>query len=194
MRLPCSSLQGHPDAFAKPEKIVRRIVQPHEASTDAAHPTAESDRIAALLFDLQIDVERGVRRMRLYLCVLILDLFEEAKLIEPQQTQVPQRRIEDLAFFDQHFTPDDPVSCLRIARDVDPMDCELPVFVDIDAEVDQLFLLVQILDRCRREVDVAARAVNFPQVFKALSKRGLIVNLAGNEAEHEPDHALVERL
>ena len=74
------------------------------------------------------------------------------------------------------------------------MDCELPVFVDIDAEVDQLFLFVQILDRCRREVDVAARAVNFPQVFETLAKRRLVVNLPGNEAEHEPDHALVERL
>ena len=89
MRLTRAALQNNAQTFAKAQEIVRGIIQAEETPADPTDSAAETDRIAALFRDLQIDIERRFRWTRLDLGILGLDFVEIAELIEPQQTKVP---------------------------------------------------------------------------------------------------------
>ena len=131
--MPSPTLKIDGQGFTETKKIVGFVTHPEKTSTDAAHAAAESDRIAALFFDLQIDVDRRFGWTWLDLSVLVLDLFEVAELIQPQETEVPQRRIENLAFLNHDFAPDNFVACCGIAGKGDPVNSELSVFIKLSA-------------------------------------------------------------
>lgn len=63
----------------------------------------------------------------------------------------------------------------RISAECDAADEELSILVHIDREMNQLVLLVEIMDRDRRKVDVAAGAIEFFEILKSLAQQRLVV-------------------
>src|SRR6516162_5311329 len=66
LRLARSALECDGQRLAESEEIVRFIAQAHETSADSANASVETDRILALLFDLQADVNLRFGRARFY--------------------------------------------------------------------------------------------------------------------------------
>src|SRR5262249_26081330 len=120
LRLPSSTLKRDGQRFTKPEKIIGFIAQAEESAADTAHTAIETDRIPALFFDFQIDVDLRLSRARFDLGVLSLDFLEVAQLIQPLQAHIPRRRIENLAFRNHDFPADDLVlsGCIVGKRDM----------------------------------------------------------------------------
>src|SRR2546430_13266823 len=132
--------------------------------------------------------------MRFHFGVFGLDLVEIAKLVQPLDADVPQRGIEDLAFLDHDFAPDDFVAGRRVAAEGYAIDVELAVLVNADVQVSNLLRFIVIKHGHGREVDVAAAAIEFLQILKAFAQRAVVVHLARYLAQYGLDHIFVKLL
>src|SRR5262249_38779617 len=155
------------EAFAEPEKIVRLVVESKKASADTADTATESDGVAAFLFKLEVDVEVGVGRVRLNFSIFVFYFLKVTELIQPQETEVPQRCVEDLTFLNENLPTDDLVASRSVPGECNAMNCELSVLININGNVYQLFLFIKILDGYRSEIDIAPRSVEFFKIVKA---------------------------
>src|SRR6185503_12762767 len=81
----------HAQRFAQPEEVVRLIAQADERTRQPADATIQSDTVLTFFFYLQGDVDSVVLVIRLQRRILlVLQGFEIAQLIQPEQAQLPQ--------------------------------------------------------------------------------------------------------
>ena len=78
------------ESFAESQEIVRFVTQTEEAAADAADAAVEADRVAALLFYLQIDVDLRSIGCGFTSASSGFDLFEISELVQSLQAHVPQ--------------------------------------------------------------------------------------------------------
>ncbi len=88
---------------------------------------------------------------------------------KPQQAQLPQIAVVNLAFFQRQFAADNLVARRRIALEFDAPDEELLAFVEIDAQADDLLFVVGFGVRDRREIDVAESGIRLAQVVESFA-------------------------
>jgi hypothetical protein len=75
--------------------------------------------------------------------VFLLQHFEIAELVEPQNAVGPTARIEDVAFVQQDLAADDFVARGGVAREIDAPDEELLAFVGRQRQVDLVAVVVE---------------------------------------------------
>ena len=112
-------------------------------------------------------------------------------MVQPLKAHVPKRRIEDLAFINHNLAADDFVARRGVAGERNLVHVELAVFIDVDVQIDEFLAFIEILDRHRGEIDVAARTVELLQILEAFSKAFFVEDLAGDQAENQFDHSFV---
>jgi len=111
------------------------------------------------------------------------------QLVQAQQTQFPEVAVVHLPFLDGQLAADDFVAGRRIALELDAADEELLAFVEIDAECDELFLVVRFGVRHGGEVDIAQRSVGLAQIVKTFADGLGVEDVAVLNFEQRPQSA-----
>ena len=68
---------------------------------------------------------------------------------------------------------------------------KLPVFINVDVQIDQLLGFVKILNRNSGEVDVSSCAIQLFEILKALPEPLLIEDLSGHQTQYRLDYGFV---
>src|SRR5439155_6010764 len=84
--------------------------------------------------------------------------------------------------------------CLRIDGNPDAIEQISYLLVHVDGQIDHLLLLVKILLRHSRKVDIALPAVNLLQVIETLSEAFLVENLTGDQTQYRSNKEFIEQL
>ena len=96
---------------------------------------------------------------------VFLQHFEVAELVQTEQRDLPQPRIEQVAFVNQHFAPDHLVARGGVARKIEPANKELLALVHVQRKVDLArFARIRIEVRLRHHVQEAELAVQLAQL------------------------------
>src|SRR5262245_55072712 len=139
--------------FPVAEQVVRRILQPEEAPRVARNPAVELDLLPSSLFYLQVDVHRLVTVVGPRDRVLLLDLFEQPQLVQPQHRQVPVALVVRVPLVEQHLAPHHHVTRVGVADELQPPQRELPPLLHFQRDLDVAFLR-RLVDELRDEIDV----------------------------------------
>src|SRR5207244_7014305 len=103
LRLARAALKIDSEGFTETEEVIGFIAEAEKASSDSTDTAIEDDRVAVLLFDLEINVDFRLDRLRLHFSIFRFYFVEIAKLIQPLQADIPQRGVKNVAFFHHDF-------------------------------------------------------------------------------------------
>src|SRR5262249_52384531 len=134
-----SDLRRQAQRFAESQEVVRRIRESQEASRDSADAAAHLHGILAALFHFERDVDRIGSRVALDIRrFVLLQRFEIAELIQSEDRELPEARVEDIAFVDEQLASDNFIAGGRVAREIDTPNEELLAFVKCQCQIDAI--------------------------------------------------------
>ena len=110
-------------------------MRPNKCAGQPADAALQSDAVLALFVDLERQIDRAVFFVEVAVGgvgIVRLELFEIAELVQAQQTEFPEARVIDLAFFEHDFAPDDLVARGGVALELDAPHIKLLAFVNVD--------------------------------------------------------------
>ena len=173
--LATAQLRVEAKRLAQTQEVVRRVAETDEAAREARDAAVEADGVLAALLDLEGQVDDSLTRIATNVgrvIVFFCDGLEVAKLVEPKDAQVPQARVEHVAFVQQQLTTDHLVAGGVVSGEVDAADKELLALVDRQVEVDlrRIVAVVKLEVRLAHEVDVAELSVELLEILHAITE------------------------
>src|SRR5208282_5112106 len=151
-----AELGGEIQGLAEAEKVVGLIVEADESAREAADPAVEADGLLPFFPHLQGDIDRALLRAALQIHVLVLlDDLEVVELIDPQNAELPEAVVEEVALVEQQLAADHLVARGGVAHKFDAADAVGLPQIELQGQVHHLGSLVHVRLRHRSEIDVA---------------------------------------
>ena len=121
-------------------------------ASDAAR-TPELYLLAALLLDLQVDVNGLIPVVRPRDRVLLLDLVKQPQLVQLQDRIVPEALVISIPLVEEHFAAHHHVPRVVVPNELQPTQRELPPLLHFQRNLD-VALLRRLVDELRDEIDL----------------------------------------
>ena len=102
-------------------EVVRLVVDANETAADAADTACQTDRLLAPLLNLDQDIDAAVLRPLDDFVVLLLDLVEEAQLIQAQDGHLQEVAVKQVGLLQDELPAQNLVTRLGVAGEIDPV-------------------------------------------------------------------------